>query len=545
MQDNLRGLSRREFMWLAAAAAGSLGLGWTGLGELAAEVKKDQPVVVIGGGLAGLCAAAHLARSGFPVTLIEQHDKPGGYATTFDRAGGKYIFDVSLHATAAVRGGLRPSLEGAGVVDKIESVELPEAARIITPDHDMIWPQRNPEAVVEMLVQAFPTEAQGIRGFFSEMLGILDEVMEPFDPNSWWSKTFFPFTHSKMWNIRKLTLAGMLEKHTRDPRALALLSAFWGYYGLPPSRLSAFYYCIATAAYLRFGAYQIKNRSQDLSDALARAIEEAGGRVMLQKEAVGISMDGNSITGVRLADGQTLKAGSIISNASVPATMNMLPHGSAQGDYRQKLASFRPSISSFIVWLGLNREIRGQVKGYEIFVSKNYDPEKSYQAGLDCNPHLSSIGVTIYDNAFEGYSKAGTSTVSIIMLSGYEPWRRFESDYFSGRKGEYRKEKERITNVLIEEAERRVIPDLKSMIEVVEASTPLTNIRYTKNPEGAIYGYEQSLANSYMTRLSVRTPIRGLYFASAWSDPGGGYQPCLMSGVKAFQELVKDSGSRS
>ena len=48
------------------------------------------------------------------------------------------------------------------------------------------------------------------------------------------------------------------------------------------------------------------------------------------------------------------------------------------------------------------------------------------------------------------------------------------------------------------------------MIEVMEVATPLTNIRYTGNPEGAIYGYEQSMDNAYMTRLEQRTPFKGL-----------------------------------
>jgi hypothetical protein len=41
------------------------------------------------------------------------------------------------------------------------------------------------------------------------------------------------------------------------------------------------------------------------------------------------------------------------------------------------------------------------------------------------------------------------------------------------------------------------------------APTPLTDVRYTRNPEGAIYGYEQSLANAYMNRLPITTPVGG------------------------------------
>ena len=66
-----------------------------------------------------------------------------------------------------------------------------------------------------------------------------------------------------------------------------------------------------------------------------------------------------------------------------------------------------------------------------------------------------------------------------------------------------------------------MIPRLSSMIEVKEVATPLTNWRFTHNPGGAIYGFEQSVGNAFMRRISNRTPIRGLYLASAWGYPGG------------------------
>ncbi len=42
-------------------------------------------VIVIGSGLGGLTAGAKLAKEGRKVLLIEQHNKPGGCATTFRR----------------------------------------------------------------------------------------------------------------------------------------------------------------------------------------------------------------------------------------------------------------------------------------------------------------------------------------------------------------------------------------------------------------------------------------------------------------------------
>jgi phytoene dehydrogenase-like protein len=371
--------------------------------------------------------------------------------------------------------------------------------------------------------------------------------MMPFDPESPKERMSFPMTHKRMWAIRNQTFADVLDKHTQDQKLRSILSAFWGYYGLPPSKLSGFYYSVATASYIRFGGHYIKRRSQDLSNALKQAIEAGGGSVLLETEAVGITMKDGAVSGVTLKDGRSLEAKAVISNAGVPTTMKMLPQDVLSGEesneqkaYLEKLQTYRPSLSTFLVWLGLNREIRGEIKGYEIFVGQGYDTEEDYLACLACDPERSSLGVTVYDNAYPGYSKPGTSTLSIIMLSGYEPWRRFEADYLAGRKDAYHREKERIKNALIEKAERLVIPGLRSMIEVAEAATPLTNLYYTRNPEGAIYGYEQSLANAYMNRLGNTTPFKGLYLASAWCNPGGGYQPCLGSGLSAFNALMRD-----
>jgi prolycopene isomerase len=151
-----------------------------------------------------------------------------------------------------------------------------------------------------------------------------------------------------------------------------------------------------------------------------------------------------------------------------------------------------------------------------------------------------SFGVTLYDSLFEGYSKPGTSTLKLVFLTGYEPWRKFEADYRLGRKEAYNKEKERWTNTLIRRAEEELIPGLSSMIEVKESATPLTNWFFTRNTEGAIYGFEQAMNNAYMNRIDNRTPVKGLYLAGAWGNPGGGYTAVLRSGQITFGKIVED-----
>ena len=97
-----RSLSRRSFLTMSSMTALTLALDWNKIGAYAAKMQagKDYPTVIIGAGLGGLVCGAYLARQGIPVTVVEQHSIPGGYATCFDRAGGKFTFEVSLHGTA-------------------------------------------------------------------------------------------------------------------------------------------------------------------------------------------------------------------------------------------------------------------------------------------------------------------------------------------------------------------------------------------------------------------------------------------------------------
>lgn len=180
------------------------------------------------------------------------------------------------------------------------------------------------------------------------------------------------------------------------------------------------------------------------------------------------------------------------------------------------------------------------MKGYSHRVISGRGPEDDYQFYMKGEVEKGSFSVVIYDNLFEGYSKPGTSTVTLLFLTGYEPWRKFEADYRAGRKEAYNKEKERWTDILIRRAEKEIIPDLSSMIEVKESATPLTNWYFTRNPEGAIYGFEQAIDNAYMNRLDNRTPIKGLYLASAWGSPGGGYGGVLRSGEITFGKMMAD-----
>jgi phytoene dehydrogenase-like protein len=539
-------LTRRSFMAVSAMTVAALALDWKRISAYAAKMGPPEryPTVVIGAGLGGLTCAAYLARQGIPVTVLERHHVPGGYATSFDRAGGKFTFEVSLHGTSIHDNASARILSNVGVLDKLRLVPLPEVYRLKTPDMDFPVPQRDPEGYVRLLARHFPNETEGIRGFVSEMIGIFEETDKLHRNKGKFIKPLFPLQYRKMWKVRNMTLADLLDGYLKSPKLKDVLSALWGYYGLPPSKLSGFYYATATGGYLKNGSYHIRERSQDLSYLLAEAVEKAGGTIRYETAAEKIELKNGSVSGVMTSTGETLPARAVVSNASALTTFErMLPETAAPSDYRQRLTSLTPSISTFIVWLGLNRELRGKIPGFSTHVSSGRGPEADYRSCVSGDVEGGSFSVSIYDNVFEGYSRPGTSTLMLLFLCGYGPWKRFEEDYEAGRKSDYRKEKDRWADILIEKAEKNVIPGLSSMIEVREAATPLTNRRYTGNSRGAIYGFEQSMENAFMNRIDNRTPVKGLYLAGAWGSPGGGFTGVMRGGEQAFQMMMEDWGT--
>ena len=536
-------VSRRTFLATSVMAAAFFGLDWKRIAVCRAKMgpKSDYPTVIIGSGLGGLCCGAYLAKEGIPVTVVEQRKNLGGYACSFSRGNGKFTFDVALHGMTARDNSTARILQDLGVLKGLEFVQLPEVYQLKTPDLAISVPQRDPEQYIRLLSKHFPSEKKGIRGFIKEIVGIAEEG-DKLHRRGRFSKLTFPFRYPKLYRVFNKTLEDFMSEYTKEPALQNTLSSLWDFHGLPPSKVSGLYYAAAKGDSIRNGTYYVKSRSGDLSNALAQVIEDSGGKILNNSRAKKIHVINGEVTKVVVNKGKVLPARAVVCNANViDVFKKMLPQEAVPKNYLKHLETNRPSLSTFIVWLGLNQEVRSQISACGIQVLSRQGPEADYQACLRGEVEKVPFRISAYDNMYEGYSKSGTSTLRLLCLSGYDPWRKFESDYRSGRKKEYYNEKKRWTKCLINRAEE-VLPGLSSIIEVEVAATPLTNWRVTRNIDGAIYGFEQSVDNAYIKRIDNKTPIKGIYLASAWCNPGGGFSGVLLSGQMAFRKMMEDWG---
>lgn len=537
-------LPRRDFLKMLACAFPAAALDWSAFPQGKADNSPDQyDVIIIGSGLAGLSCAAAFARQGFKALVLEQHDKPGGYATAFRRPGGFY-FDVSLHSTTVgERDGRFNLIYSFPEITDVEFLMHPTLFRSIYPEHDLRVAQRNPGAYIAQLCQLFPDERENIKGLFADMQGLADDIGRLSAKRGQVDMSTFPNDFPFLFRLYSKTWGEMADARIRDPKLKAMVSGQWGYYGLPPSKLSCFYYALPFTGYLSGGGFYPRGRSQDISNAFVRFLSERGGKLLLNARADKILISNGAATGVRTQDGHSFMARAVVSNASPQETLGrLLDDPALYAAEEAKWQNYSVSLSSFQVFLGLKEDLVKKlgITDSEIFLESSYDPEAAYAGALKGDVENSGVGITLYDAINPAYSPQGKNTINLMTLQGYGPWEKYEKAYRAGDKKEYRKEKERMAEILIAKVEKALLPGLAKAIQVKEIGTPLTNRRYTGHPRGAIYGWDQTVNNSGNTRAGHTTPVKNLYLAGAWSRPGHGYGAVIPSGVECFAEIVKN-----
>ncbi|MDH4222340.1 MAG: NAD(P)/FAD-dependent oxidoreductase [candidate division Zixibacteria bacterium] len=535
---------RRDFIKSLLAGFSMIALDWSLFprGAKATPEENQFDAVILGAGLGGLSCAAAFARQGFKTLVLEKHDKAGGYATTFPRPGG-FVFDVSLHSTTVgERNGIHNLIPGFPEIAEVEFVPHPVLYRVIYPDYDIRVPQKDLKRYIEILTGYFPEEKEGIQGLIDDTKGVLNDINRILSSRGQVDMSRFPVDFPHLFRSSNQTWGQMQDARIKNPRLKAILSSLWGYFGLPPSKLASYYYALPVIGYLEEGGYYPVGKSQKISDAFVKFIQQNGGKTMLKTKVEKILVKDHAAYGVRTSEGKEFFGKVIVSNANAYDTFHkMLDEKDYLIEYLSRLEQLSVSLSCFQVFLGLKKDLVGElgITDTEIFYETGYDHEESYQTLLNAEIENSGFGVTLYDNLYKGYSPEGKNTINILSLQGYDHWKKYEDDYLKGNKAEYRKEKERMADILIKQVEKNLLPGLSKCIEVKEIGTPLTNLRYTGNYRGAIYGWDQTLDNSGMARLPHNTPIKNLYLSGAWTRPGHGYGGVIWSGLECFGEIMK------
>lgn len=475
-------------------------------------------VIIIGGGLGGLTAGAKLAKEGKHILLLEQHDRPGGCATTFTRK--EFTMEVGLHEMD----GLHPSdgktkiFNDLGLFDGVEYLPLPEFFRFYNGRTDIVIPH-DQEKAKTVLKEHFPGESQGIDAYFERLMNARRiNVMERDQPD--------------------ISVGEFLDTIFSSEEIKLVLLGNLGYFHDDPYSLSLRYFSMAESSYFHGRANFIQGGSQQLSDMLVEIIRTNGGKVLLNHRVTSIDAHDGKIVSVRFinilpGDHSIVEARAedFIANAALPVVSDMI-HVPAGKKLSGEISAQPIGASLLTVYYGFSTSLKEL--GHSHYSTFVFDGSVKTQKDIRSNNRddFSRRGFTFvdYSQVDSRLAPEGKSVGAICCIDYLDDWKDLSKE-------EYKLKKQQAGEQLTDRLEL-LIPGCRAHIAHMEVGTARTVQRYTGNPGGAVYGFAQLPNRPALKSLDA---IENLHVASAWGKFGGGFSGALFSGYMTAVELLRKS----
>eukprot|EP00897_Mesotaenium_endlicherianum_P006473 jgi/Mesen1/5854/ME000298S05133 len=492
--------------------------------------KTEADIIVVGSGIGGLCCGAMLARYGSDVLVLESHTLPGGAAHSFEREGYHFDSGPSLFSGLSSRGAQANPL--AQVLDALgERVPCAnyDSWMCYLPEGDFlsrIGPTQFFEKSVEPLssaAMALPPAAlradpgvalTAFARYGPSLLGTFlkagpgamgaSKLLGPFSALADDAGVTDPFVRNWI-DLLSFLLSGMKA----DATLAAEIVYMFGEWYKPGCVLE--YPLGGTDAIIR---------------ALVRGLEKHRGHLALGCHVDTILVEGGRATGVRLRNGQVVRAKkAVVSNASVWDTMRLVPPAALGAEYRQ-VASGTPQCESFM-HLHLGFDAKDAPSDLEIhhIVVNDWGP------GVDAAQNVVLLSVpSVLDPSL---APPGKHTLHAYTpgTEPFEVWRGLDR-----RSPEYRALKEERAEVMWKAVERVLGPKFsRDRVEVSLIGTPLTHQRYLRRDRGT---YGPAIRAGQGTFPGPGSPIPGLYCCGDSTFPGIGVPAVAASGVVAANTLA-------
>lgn len=505
------------------------------------KYEESYDVVIIGAGLAGLSAGLQLGLAGKRCLILEQHNLPGGLATSFVR--GPFEFEATLHelqsvGTAESPRKIRKFLDEAEV--PVEWAQVPEAYQVILPNEDInvVVPYG-----IDNLIEVVEREVPGTRDKMTKLMKVCKEVMDSLNyfgeigGADKLSKMEMLKNHSSFVKTAGYTAQEVIDTFELPKRALDIISPYWIYVGVPLSRLSFTVWAYLMGDYFEGGAVVAKHNSHALSVAMDKRVRELGGQIEYRTRVDKILVEDGKVIGVKTAAGDVINTDYVICG-SYPNKVytKMIEPKSEVPEIAHKLTNARNiGVTALCVYLALDAPPEElNINSYSYFVGDTMDTDIIWENYKTLEPP-NYITTIVLNKALPDCFPKGTTEMSITALPKPDGWLNVkEEDYYDVKRKMAKSMIERMGDVLG--------VNLFDYIEEIEIATPMTITRYTGSWNGSVYGYEHQVWDSLVGRMSTEREeryIKGLEFAGAHASIGNGYAPAITSGRKAAAEVMK------
>ncbi|HIU99489.1 MAG TPA: NAD(P)/FAD-dependent oxidoreductase [Candidatus Stercoripulliclostridium merdipullorum] len=501
---------------------------------------KQYDAVVIGAGNGGLVAAIRLLQGGAKTLLVEKHNLPGGFATSFKR--GRFEFEASLHelndfGTKDNSGDVRDLFDSLGVTDKIEWLQIPEAYRVFSREEkiDATMPFGK-QAFIDKMEHYVPGSRPSMEKFFELAEEIRAAQAYSNSVNGKTDKNIMLSKYANFVRCGSYSVNEVLDSLKMPKKAKDILNAYWCYLGAHCDDLSFIHYASMVIRYITRGAAMPKMRSHEISLAMVERIRELGGDVWFNTEAVKIfTGDDYGVEGVLLSNGEHIETRHVIANCAPHIVygkmIDKVPVQVIKETNARKLAG-----RGFTMFLGLNKSADELgIENHNYFLYDTMDTAKQYEIMKKIDTNCVQATVCL-NRAYPECSPEGTCMMYFTTLYMSDDWGNVKpEDYF--------RVKDKVANMMIDRFEQDTGAKIRDAIEEISVATPMTYARYCGHPEGGIYGYESQYWDGLTPRLLMMAEdhkTRGLRFAGGFSMRLSGYSSAYFSGDITARQTIGD-----
>ena len=473
------------------------------------KLQDHYDVVIIGSGIAGLTCGVYLAKHGMKVLIVEYHNVPGGFCTSFIR--GNFTFDVGVHYFGNVSeyGVMGSFMRDIGIDRLLNLTRIDPSDVIITPDKPIEF-RNDFEETVQNLQDAFPAEAKQIDLLCRSM-----------------NNDNFLVIYKQ---FRNKTFRMVLDAYFNDEKLKQVFCVMLGNIGLPSTMVSALTAAVMYRDYVFRGGHYPIGGIQRFPDAIVRKFVEYGGDILLNKEISKISIVNNEVNGVLVCDKYFISCDYAVSNCSARQTfLNLIGSEFLPSDLREKLNRLLPSPSCFTVYFSLKGSLKGSPNIYSnVWYCPDYNIDKAYHDCMHNKVNTDGFLFCALPSMHDpSLAPDGYECGHLIILSPC-----MDEEYWSMNIG-------RIQDKLIRRA-NDIIPGFSNKLHETYPATPFTIQRFTKADRGAIYGWASTLDQNGST-IESRTFIDNLFLAGHWTtlESGqGGITMVVLSGRNVAKTIL-------
>ena len=483
-------------------------------------------VVVIGAGLGGLSAAAHLIGRGHTVTVLERSSIPGGRAGLVAESG----FRLDNGPTVLTMPELLEEAfvaAGAEMADHVTIKPVDPMYRAVYADGSTLYVRHGREAMTEEIRSFAGDREAAAFGRFSDWLAELYHVEMPhyIDAN-----LDTPFDLVRPWRaaaqLVKLgafrRLGPKVASFFDDERLQRIFSFQAMYAGLAPYEALSLYAVITYMDSVR-GVFVPEGGMHAMASGLAEAVTQAGATIRYEAPVTRILRAHGShgaVTGVEIAGSERVPADVVVCNADLPVAYRTLL-GGVDAPRVARRGKYSPSC---LLWVaGVKGTPPPEASHHNIHFGRDWDGAfKSliHDGELMADP---SILVTLHSLDDPTLAPEGHSSLYVLEptpnLDGHVDWSR---------------ERDRLTDSL-----RHRVAALGYPTEVVveQVLDPL-DWEAQGMERGTPFALAHTLLQTGPFRPSnVESRVPGLVFTGSSTLPGVGVPMVLVSGKLAAERV--------